>query len=496
MPGEFYIEGKKEKIDISGLVAAAIELEDKLDSIVVYRGRTTDDGAADGSTLICADLTTKPDYDGNLVVICSGDFSGKSSQITDDTTGGIVTPFVNFGGKIVANVKFAVLSINVNSFEIAALKAILNDSDHGLAALKAQGDALNTGLLEFQGMVYLDASLGVPGTDFPIGTPGIPVSNLADARAICTARKTNVIHVKGDITLDANMTGYVFVGDGDFNGVTSLNLNGKRVHTSAFRNLAISGSCMSGDYAYFFNCLLSSGSAIGGLLDDCAIELDVTALVELDSLNCAWGTGGSGTLRMAADALAFLKGVSGNLIVADVAAGNIITVQCDNARVQLMNSCVGGVITIYGNASIIDGSAGSTVNNSTINQAIQTTVNGVKADTDKLSNVVTTNTYVHPNAITEQDGYIFAAAIQKVSIRFDMSGLVQKTTVREKEQVDGANYREISAKVFPDDFDAGCQEVVIDYVQANALYKITFQSAVLEGGVVNVPYRIITQDLS
>lgn len=35
MPGEFYIEGKKEKIDISQLVAAATLLEDKLDSIAL-----------------------------------------------------------------------------------------------------------------------------------------------------------------------------------------------------------------------------------------------------------------------------------------------------------------------------------------------------------------------------------------------------------------------------------------------------------------------------
>ena len=34
MPGEFYIEGKKEKIDISAIAAAVVELEAKLDSPV------------------------------------------------------------------------------------------------------------------------------------------------------------------------------------------------------------------------------------------------------------------------------------------------------------------------------------------------------------------------------------------------------------------------------------------------------------------------------
>jgi hypothetical protein len=135
MPGEFYIEGKKEKIDISGLVAAAIELEDKLDSIVVYRGRTTADGAADGSTLICADLTTKPDYDGNLIVVKSGACAGQASEINGSTTGGAVTAFSPFGGQVTSGVKIAILSLRVNMADITAIVNILN-------AVKAQTDKL------------------------------------------------------------------------------------------------------------------------------------------------------------------------------------------------------------------------------------------------------------------------------------------------------------------------------------------------------------------
>jgi hypothetical protein len=110
MPGEFYIEGKQQKVSLKDLSAAIAELEAKLDSVVVYRGETTAYGAIDGSTLICSDLMTRPNFDGNLVVILSGDYTGQARVISGSTVVGTVTPESAFGGQIVAGVKFAVLS--------------------------------------------------------------------------------------------------------------------------------------------------------------------------------------------------------------------------------------------------------------------------------------------------------------------------------------------------------------------------------------------------
>jgi len=111
MPGEFYIEGKQQKVSLKDLSTAIAELEAKLDSVVVYRGETTDAGAVDGSTLVCSDLTTRPDFDGNTVVILSGDYAGQARVISGSTAAGTVTPESAFGGQIVAGVKFAILSV-------------------------------------------------------------------------------------------------------------------------------------------------------------------------------------------------------------------------------------------------------------------------------------------------------------------------------------------------------------------------------------------------
>ena len=100
------------------------------------------------------------------------------------------------------------------------------------------------------------------------------------------------------------------------------------------------------------------------------------------------------------------------------------------------------------------------------------------------------------NNILEQDAIIVAAGTQLVDIEMDMNTLTQTNTIREYVQVDGANYRQISAKVFPTDFDTGTKAVVISFAQKGQLYKITMQASVLEGVARAIPFRILYRDLA
>lgn len=114
---------------------------------------------------------------------------------------------------------------------------------------------------------------------------------------------------------------------------------------------------------------------------------------------------------------------------------------------------------------------------------------------DNLIGSVTTGTFSLVNNVNEQDALVIAAGTRLVDIELDMINLTQTNTVREYVQVDGATYRQISAKVFPTDFDTNTKAVIISFVQKNSLYKITLQASVLEGVARNVPYRYITRDL-
>jgi len=105
------------------LNVAAGQMAELLDALVSYRGTTTADGAVGGGTLVCSDLTAKPDFDGNQVVIKSGPYAGQVRDINGVTTGGTVTPHISFGGTITEGTRFSITAIRTVPAEVAALLA-------------------------------------------------------------------------------------------------------------------------------------------------------------------------------------------------------------------------------------------------------------------------------------------------------------------------------------------------------------------------------------
>ena len=117
MPGKFYVEGLKEKVDISSILAA----------LVVYSGKTTHAGASDGSELVCSHLTEAPDFDGHIVVALSGDYAGQSRAISGVTIGGVVPVSPDFSGQIVAGVEFLILSIRGAEIDIEQIDKLAGE---------------------------------------------------------------------------------------------------------------------------------------------------------------------------------------------------------------------------------------------------------------------------------------------------------------------------------------------------------------------------------
>ena len=94
--------------------------------LISYEGTATADGAIGGGTLVCSDLTLRPDYDGNLVVITSGAYIGQARDITGATNLGTVTPHTTFGGTILAGTEFIIVGIRVTPAEVAAIETKLD----------------------------------------------------------------------------------------------------------------------------------------------------------------------------------------------------------------------------------------------------------------------------------------------------------------------------------------------------------------------------------
>jgi hypothetical protein len=170
--------------DISA--ANPLETHDpKVGSLISYEGETTADGAPDGSTLVCSDLTTKPDFDGHWVVITSGSYSGQARDITGATTGGTVTVSEAFDGQITTGTKFVILAMKALPAEVAAIEAKLDHATHGLAALKTLIDAVEGKLDGVSGLAALKAVV-----DAILVDTGTTLEDKLDALAlVCTAAR-------------------------------------------------------------------------------------------------------------------------------------------------------------------------------------------------------------------------------------------------------------------------------------------------------------------
>ena len=102
--------------------ANPLEVHDpKVGSLISYEGVTSAAGAGDGSTLVCAALAALPDYDGNEVIITSGNNIGQARDITGTTAAGVVTAHLVFDNQVAAGTHFVIAAIRTVPAEVAAL---------------------------------------------------------------------------------------------------------------------------------------------------------------------------------------------------------------------------------------------------------------------------------------------------------------------------------------------------------------------------------------
>jgi len=141
------VQGKKSDDTFEDIItddAGRLQVYDPkvFNSLVVYEGIATADGP-DTSTITDTVLATKPDFNGQLVVITSGDYEGQTRDIDQATNvgGGKVHVAAAFGGTIVSGVTYVILSIRPTTAEVA-------DIETKCDAIKTQTDPKVAGKLQ------------------------------------------------------------------------------------------------------------------------------------------------------------------------------------------------------------------------------------------------------------------------------------------------------------------------------------------------------------
>jgi hypothetical protein len=136
----------------------ALNREEILKLLSVYRGITTADGAADGSTLIDSNLIGENDFiSEKAILIMSGDakYEEVAAASFDNTTGAITLGGTGFSAQIVAGIPFRVLNVPSVNIDIE----VILEQVEKLAGLDPESDSVvanwNSGV----------ASSGNPGAD-------------------------------------------------------------------------------------------------------------------------------------------------------------------------------------------------------------------------------------------------------------------------------------------------------------------------------------------
>lgn len=215
-------------------------------AVIAHEGVTTANGNVGGTTFIDAGLigAGANAYVRMLAVMHPGERDLVDAiDITafNNVTGEVTLNVAYRGGQVLAGVPYKIVTIGIGL---------------GVAGGGGPGPA-----------VYIDTVNGVAGTTGTIGTPSNPVNNLADAITIATARKLVTFKVTGALTLDRDITGYIFEGisvvmDNDASALWDFDFNGFDVNLCRFKNLKFNGgdyTCDANNGAYFEDCFFVTG---------------------------------------------------------------------------------------------------------------------------------------------------------------------------------------------------------------------------------------------
>jgi len=135
------------------------------------------------------------------------------------------------------------------------------------------------------------------------------------------------------------------------------------------------------------------------------------------------------------------------------------------------------------------GMSGNVVESMNAIESMNSTINDY---IESIKSTISTGTITYASGTSEYIvlDILHHYGIQDLYISLDVSELTQPTEVREYEKIDETHYRQISCKVYPDDFDPGTKAILFSFKQKSRDYRITFRSIVAEGATRHIPYII------
>lgn len=213
--------------------------------------------------------------------------------------------------------------------------------------------------------VWVNSITGLPGTQFPRGTPGDPVSNIQDAQAIIAARNLpQRLHLRGNFILDSADTladydieaGSSSLAEIDFGGADTTDLV---ISSSAIKGIA-NGPFTADTTSAFENLQEFEGRMLGGGLKG-TITLAATA-ERIEFVNCHSHIAGNSTpiidCQNSTNLDLQIRGYHGGIELINInSASAKVSIDVDSAHIILGSSVTDGEIIVRGTGHLTNNSS-------------------------------------------------------------------------------------------------------------------------------------------
>lgn len=248
-------------------------------------------------------------------------------------------------------------NVGVSPFIVSSGSSVTNRNSDAVVVDDPIAQAIDYG-----GIVNVNPNIGVTGTTYPIGTLGLPVSNIIDAKSIATSRGIIQYHIYGSVSGNTDLHDSIVFG-GNITDTFLFDPNYNYSGTT-FQKMVLTGyqkGAIAAD-----DCIIDSGfSGMSGNFQNCGLRGDVYFQ---NGVSCDFFDGASQVpgfdsprLFLNNDVRLSIRRWSGGIEWYDIKSGSTITAEYVAGNCQLLTGNTSGEIHVRGISKFSDNSSGTTV---------------------------------------------------------------------------------------------------------------------------------------
>jgi hypothetical protein len=211
----------------------------------------------------------------------------------------------------------------------------------------------------YDGVVIVNTTSGVSGTQYPRGTSKMPVNNITDAKIIADNLGIKILSISGDVVLEEDFEEFTFSSTHPSHA--SIDLNGVTLTKCGINSMTVIGESIGffiATYCNFPNGLLN----ISADMDNCILDgtISISDGGQLRCKRCSF-PGTATILDLSGEVTVSLADIVGSIKITNL--DNVLSVVSitGNFSVDIDNTCTSGIIKAAGIGILNDSSLGTLV---------------------------------------------------------------------------------------------------------------------------------------